>query len=155
MLASHSSIICEMARRAGSECDASGKFDGLEGVEGESVLSRWSIQGYLLRAFSPVLSSFTLPLEGFIFDKQLVVDVPFLHSPTLSLSTTLIYQHHPCWHGFCLSLSAYWASLTMTSPVSTASASTVTTSAAGDKLVFCHFMVSTQYSTPCQHDSRY
>ncbi|KAJ5536235.1 glycoside hydrolase [Penicillium frequentans] len=33
------------------------------------------------------------------------------------------------------------AALTMTSPVSTVSTSTVTTSTAGDKLVFCHFMI--------------
>jgi hypothetical protein len=41
-----------------------------------------------------------------------------------------------------LALLGLLASLAMATPVSTASPSTATTSAAGDKLVFCHFMVS-------------
>ncbi|KAJ5673050.1 hypothetical protein N7507_002177 [Penicillium longicatenatum] len=40
-----------------------------------------------------------------------------------------------------LALLGLLASLAMATPVSTASPSTATTSAAGDKLVFCHFMI--------------
>lgn len=75
-----------MARCAGSECDASGKFDEGEGVGGNPVHSSWSIQRYLLRAFSPVLSSFSLPLEGLFFDKQLLVDF---------YSFIPLHSHHP------------------------------------------------------------